>query len=69
MLHSCLCRKLIAEHPLKIMNYAARHGYTEMADSAAPLTLHLGTHDVWEVADVKTYVAWVCAIEYNPTVF
>ena len=39
-------RETLPEHPVEIMNYAARHSYFEILDAAAPLTISLPVSEV-----------------------
>ena len=41
-----LCRETLPDHPVEIMNYAARHSYFEILDAAAPLTISLPVSEV-----------------------
>ena len=40
------CRETLPDHPVEIMNYAARHSYFEILDAAAPLTISLPVSEV-----------------------
>ena len=39
-------RETLPDHPVEIMNYAARHSYFEILDAAAPLTISLPVSEV-----------------------
>jgi hypothetical protein len=36
----------LQDNPLKVLNYAVRHGYRDIADEAAPLTVSLPLEEV-----------------------
>ncbi|TRM62289.1 hypothetical protein BD626DRAFT_404272 [Schizophyllum amplum] len=51
----------LPEHPVQVMNYAARHSYFEILDAAAPLTISLPAADVLRSLSgqfIVPYVPW-----------
>lgn len=42
------------------MNYASRHGYPELLDAAAPLTLDIPFDKIADTMSILIMPAWVC---------
>lgn len=62
-LTSCpLCfvyREQVAHHPILVLNYAARHGYSKVMDEAAYLTVGLSLKTIAQSMDIDILKAWV----------
>jgi len=46
------------KHPMEILGYATRHGYSKLADLAAPLTLNLLFEDAQKHLTTNALLAW-----------
>jgi hypothetical protein len=42
-----------------VFAYAAKHGYTELLDVSAPLTLRSDFEEIQEAVNLETYIVWV----------
>lgn len=55
----CLTRDSIVEHPLEVLEYAARHSHMELATEAARLSMGLGLPAVVQVLPAEVVMKWV----------
>jgi hypothetical protein len=55
-------RDAIHDHPIEVMNYASRHGYPELLDIAAPLTLDIPFDKIADTMNTTIMPAWVCLL-------
>ncbi|KAF9461018.1 hypothetical protein BDZ94DRAFT_1310989 [Collybia nuda] len=51
-------REAIQDHPIEVMNYASRHGYPELLDAAAPLTLDIPFDQIADTMNINILPAW-----------
>lgn len=58
-------REAIQDHPIEVMNYASRHGYPELLDAAAPLTLDIPFDKIADSMSILIMPAWVGPIHSN----
>ncbi|KAL1741061.1 hypothetical protein HDZ31DRAFT_67299 [Schizophyllum fasciatum] len=56
-------KETLPEHPVEIMNYAARHSYFEILDAAAPLTISLPVSDVLQTLSGLFVVPYVLYLD------
>ncbi|KAJ7023351.1 hypothetical protein C8F04DRAFT_1011484, partial [Mycena alexandri] len=49
----------VAEHPLEVLNYAARHNHKELADEAARLSMGLPVAQAVKTLAPDTLIKWV----------
>lgn len=54
-----ISREAIQDHPIEVMNYASRHGYPELLDAAAPLTLDIPFDKIADTMSILIMPAWV----------
>jgi hypothetical protein len=52
-------REAMEAHPVEVMNYAARHDYTDLLDDAAPLSLDIPLPKIAELMDIELLPDWV----------
>lgn len=57
---------IVEQKPMEILNYASKHGYADLANKAAPITVSAPSALTLAV-EILTYpgalVAWVCAFQ------
>jgi hypothetical protein len=54
-----LRREHITQHPLNILNFAAKHGYRELGNEAARLSVALPMSDAAAILAADTFLKWV----------
>jgi len=52
-------RDNITDHPMEVLSYAAKHGYTSIANRAAPLTLDISLSTVLDILGPVHFKSWV----------
>jgi hypothetical protein len=54
-------RDAVPDHAIEVLDYAARHGYTDVMDLAAKSSLNLALEDVFamNVLGPSVLIAWV----------
>lgn len=56
-------RRNVDTHPLEVFLYAQKHGYTKLADKAAPLTLKFSAEEMYaqvkKSGAMETFIKWV----------
>ena len=63
-------RSSLANHPLQVLAYSCRHGYSELSDETAPNTLKASAPTALSVLGYDGFVTWVSTIflkQLDPT--